>query len=126
MLVSVADKAKAWFAESVEPFGLPPHLARAILFLDTPAPMRGLAEQLRCDRSYITGLADELEDRGLITRVPGEDRRVKLLALTPAGIELRDRVAEAVGENALVMQRLDEAERARLERLLVRLVDASD
>jgi hypothetical protein len=44
--------------------------------------MRMLADRLACERSYITGLADQLEERGLVTRATGEDRRVKLLALT--------------------------------------------
>lgn len=119
---SAADRAKVRFTESIGPFGVPPHLAWAMLLLDTPAPMRDLAERLRCDRSYITGLADELEGRGLITRVPGDDRRVKLLALTRAGTKLRDRIARRVGEQALVMERLTDAERRQLDRLLARLV----
>src|SRR6266542_4968938 len=91
MFIDITDKAKADFAEIVATLGLPVHLARAVLMLTTPAPMRDLAERLACDRSYITNLADQLEERGLVTRIPGEDRRVKLLQLTPAGVALRDR-----------------------------------
>ena len=35
--------------------------ARAIVRLGEPASMRDLADRLSCDRSYIAGLADELE-----------------------------------------------------------------
>ena len=66
--------------------------------LTKPAPMRDLAERLACDQSYITNLADQVEDRGLVCRVPGDDRRVKLLQLTPAGEKLRDEISEAVAE----------------------------
>ncbi|MBW3630045.1 MAG: MarR family transcriptional regulator, partial [Gemmatimonadetes bacterium] len=64
---------------------------RALLALAEAAPMRSLAGQLRCDASNVTGLADRLEVRGLVTRVGQQgDRRVKLLALTDAGRALRD------------------------------------
>lgn len=122
MLVQIADRSKATFAEAVTPYGLPVHLARAILLLDSPAPMRALSEHLACDRSYITGLADQLEERGLITRTPGQDRRVKLLTLTEAGQQLRDELSEAVAEQSLVLRRLNDSEREALEPLLERLL----
>src|SRR5207247_5089752 len=55
-----------------------------------PIPMGQLAETLACDASNVTGLVDRLESRGLVRRRPSaEDRRVKVLALTPAGPPLR-------------------------------------
>ena len=122
MLVQIADRSKATFAEAVAPYRLPVHLARAILLLDSPAPMRALSEHLACDRSYITGLADQLEERGLITRTPGQDRRVKLLTLTEAGQQLRDELSEAVAEQSLVLRRLNDSEREALDPLLERLL----
>jgi len=39
----------------------------------------------------VTGLADRLEERGLVERLPDpSDRRVKGLALTPEGARVRD------------------------------------
>ena len=122
MLVDIADKAKAVFAETAATFDLPVHLARAVLMLGNPAPMRDLADQLACDRSYITNLADQLEERGLVTRIPGEDRRVKLLQLTPAGVALRNEISEVVAERALVLSRLNEDERKALFPLLEKLL----
>jgi DNA-binding MarR family transcriptional regulator len=122
LLVDIADKAKAVFAETAATFGLPVHLARAVLMLGDPAPMRDLADQLACDRSYITNLADQLDERGLVTRIPGEDRRVKLLQLTPAGVALRNEISEAVAERALVLRRLNEDERQALLPLLEKLL----
>ncbi len=127
MFIDITDKAKADFAEIVATLGLPVHLARAVLMLTTPAPMRDLADRLACDRSYITNLADKLEERGLVTRVPGEDRRFKLLQLTPAGEKLRNQISEAVAERALVLRRLSGPERKTLAPLLEKLLrDDSD
>ncbi|MEV6965883.1 MarR family transcriptional regulator [Hamadaea sp. NPDC051192] len=121
LLVGVVEQAKADFAATVGELGLPVSLARAIVLLTKPAPMRDLAEQLRCDRSYITSLADQLEERGLITRVPGEDRRYKLLALTEEGVALRSRIAQAVAERNMLLHRLTDDERNTLAPLLERL-----
>jgi DNA-binding MarR family transcriptional regulator len=122
MLVDSARQAMADFAATVAEFGLPAHLARAIVLLATPAPMRDLADRLDCDRSYVTSLADQLEQRGLVTRVVGEDRRVKLLALTDAGKAMRDRIAVAVAEHNMILRRLSDAERKRLVPLLRKLL----
>jgi DNA-binding MarR family transcriptional regulator len=122
LLYALADRSKADFAQTVRPLGLPMHLARALLRLETPAPMSELAERLDCNRSNVTALTDQLEQRGLVTREPGEDRRVRLLTLTAAGAAERDRVATAVAEGSMVLQRLDDRERAVLEPLLERLL----
>lgn len=122
MLVHVAEETKADFRRVVEGLGLPVHLGRAVVRLSAPAPMRELAEQLVCDRSYITSIADQLEERGLVRRVPGEDRRVKLLELTPEGKRLRARISEGVADNAGVLRRLDDEQRAVLRPLLEALL----
>jgi len=55
-----------------------------------PVPMGQLAETLACDASNVTGLVNRLESRGLVRRRPSEeDRRVKVLDLTPTGSRLR-------------------------------------
>lgn len=55
-------------------------------------PMREVAASLYCDASYVTDMVDRLEERGLIVRCPDpDDRRVKLLALTPEGDAIRAR-----------------------------------
>src|SRR5207245_851230 len=59
-------------------------------------PMNEAADKLHCDPSNVTGIVDRLEARGLIERQHlTTDRRVKHLALTPAGRRLLSRV-EAV------------------------------
>src|SRR6266850_6020647 len=55
-----------------------------------PLPMSRLADTLSCDASNVTGLVDRLESRGLVQRQPSpQDRRVKVLQLTPTGSRLR-------------------------------------
>lgn len=122
MLVEVAEQTKHDFGSIAESFGLPVHLVRAIVLLSEPMPMRELAEQLLCDRSYITSIADQLEERRLVERVPGADRRVKLLSLTAKGMQVREGISQAVVERDLVMRRLDDAQRAALRPLLEALL----
>src|SRR4029077_882031 len=56
-------------------------------------PMNEAAGKLHCDPSNVTGIVDRLEARGLIERQHlATDRRVKHLALTPAGRRLRRKV----------------------------------
>lgn len=64
-----------------------------------PVPMSELAEALHCDASYITGLVDKVEQRGLVQRMPDPaDRRVKLIGLTPEGLETRQRLMDRFSE----------------------------
>ncbi len=70
--------------------------AGALLQLDPdrPIPMSGLAGALMCDASNVTGIVDRLEDRGLVERRNApQDRRVKMLAVTPAGARVRGEIA---------------------------------
>lgn len=126
LLIAIADEARGDFMSTVGAFGLPVPLARVLVLLSTPAPMRDLADQMHCDRSYITGLADQLEERGLITRIPGTDRRVKLLTLTEDGAELRDKISAAVAERNMILRRLTDDERRTLAPLLERLRGGQD
>src|ERR1700730_2015085 len=79
--------------------GLTPQQAHALRCLDPtrPVPMRELAAAIMCDASTLTGVVDRLEDRGLVERRPDpDDRRVKGLVVTPAGIAIRDRIWQDV------------------------------
>src|SRR5919201_2747278 len=78
-------------------FELSPPQVRALGVLepDRPVPMSELAEALHCDNSNVTGIVDRLEDRGLVERRSAtHDRRVKMLAVTTRGAEVRERLAE--------------------------------
>ncbi|MDO8107265.1 MarR family transcriptional regulator [Isoptericola sp. b441] len=121
-LIVVGERIKGAFAEAMDQLDLPVPLARTLLALEEPEPMGDLACHLRCDPSHITGIADRLEERGLVRRVAGHDRRVKLLELTADGAAMRDRII-AVATASSPTARLDQAHRVELLSLLEQLVD---
>lgn len=121
-LINVAERARVDFASVVSEVGLTPPQARAVLFLDQPAPMRSIATHLACDASNVTGLADRLQEMGVVERVPGEDRRVKLLMLTDRGAALRAEVVDRVARGSTVTARLTGEERQQLSTLLDKLL----
>lgn len=90
---------------------------------DRPIPMGKVAEALACDASNVTGLIDRLESRGLIRRCPSSnDRRVKVLELTPAGVRLRSTVLQRLAEPPGGLDRLSAEEQRALVKLLKRLL----
>lgn len=121
-LFQVTERARADFAAVVAELGLTPLQARAVLWLEEPAAMRNLADHLACDASNVTGLADRLENLGLVERVPGPDRRVKLLQLTRHGVALRTDLVDRVARGSTVTAKLSQTERQQLERLLDKLL----
>ena len=121
LLIAVTEGTRRSFEEVAARFDLTAVQARTLLALASAAPMRALAEHLRCDASNVTGLADRLEARGLVQRgVQDGDRRVKLLALTEPGRQLRGELEAAMLDASPVMTELDGDERATLRRLLLK------
>lgn len=91
----------------------------ALHALDEPMSMRGLAERLGIDASYVTAIADQLEERGLIERRPHpSDRRIKSLALTDEGRRVRDRILDELWTTVPILDGLTDVERRELQRLL--------
>ena len=69
--------------------GVPGVFLKALHRLDCPMAMKDLGQRMHCDPSFVTSIADMLEQRGLATRESDPaDRRVKRIALTPAGSTL--------------------------------------
>ncbi len=62
-----------------------------------PAPPRqkDLAASLFVDNSSVVRLLDNLEAAGLVARREGEDRRAKIVVLTPRGKAIADKVEAA-------------------------------
>ena len=84
-------------------------------------PMGAIGESLFCDASYVTDLVDKLEERGLIERRPSpDDRRVKLIALTPDGEKLRIRALELLYAPPAEFANLSEEEMSQLSELLTK------
>ena len=85
--------------------------------------MTELAAKMSCDKSYVTPLADQLELLGLINRVPGADRRTKLLQLTPKGEKLREQLGEKVAAFSPVTVALGQKERVAFEAMLQKILN---
>jgi DNA-binding MarR family transcriptional regulator len=100
----------------------PPQLG-ALKALDPehPVAMSELAGILGCDNSNVTGIVDRLEYRGLVERRPAEhDRRVKLLALTDEGRELRTSIGDRLHAPPRELATLSQADQRALRDILQR------
>ena len=85
----------------------------------TELPMSAMAGSLHCDPSNVTGIVDRLEARGLIERRPSPgDRRVKMLAVTPEGEQLREILMERFDTPPESLASLSRAEQRALRDLL--------
>lgn len=112
------------FADLAGEFGLTVAGLKTLLSIDPDEPksMRALADDWKCDASNVTWLVDRLEERGLVERrTLAGDRRVKTVALTPAGRRLRAEVTERMYEPPEAFRSLPGADLEALLRALERL-----
>jgi DNA-binding MarR family transcriptional regulator len=108
-------------------FGIAPHDLLALFKLEGGLPMKDLAQRMGCDASFVTAIADTLEQRGFIRREPGQrDRRVKNLLLTPDGCAARERMFAQLAAKMPWCYALDESERACLLTLLRKMLDTPE
>ncbi|UJA21761.1 MarR family transcriptional regulator [Thermoleophilia bacterium SCSIO 60948] len=92
-LSSLFDHQRPRFLALIAEFELRPPQVIALRSLGEPRPMSEIATTIGCDRSSMTWIADRLEERELIRRVPAAgDRRVTLLELTPEGRRVREAI----------------------------------
>ncbi|MFG2085864.1 MULTISPECIES: MarR family winged helix-turn-helix transcriptional regulator [unclassified Spirillospora] len=121
----LAGRLRAKFDATAAELGLPPAQAMALANLSAPAPMRELADWLRCDASNVTGIVDGLERRGLVRRQPNpEDRRVKHLVLTEEGERRRALLREGGHADAVALFALPRKDLLTLRDLLGRIAEA--
>ena len=109
-------------------FELSPIQCHALHLLEPgrPLPMGRLAGMLGCHASNVTGLVDRLEARGVVLRQPSpDDRRVKVLDLTPEGTRLRAQVLRRMTTGARPLSRLTFRQQRTLVKILEVLVDES-
>lgn len=89
-----------------------------------PLPMRRLADTLGCDASNVTGLVDRLESRGLVERrASADDRRVKVLQLTPSGSRVRAQLLRRMTKASHPLARLSKDQQRMLVKILEVLAD---
>jgi len=100
----------------------------ALLAQGACATQSTIADVLRYDRSYLVGLLDDLEGRGLIERRrDANDRRRHVVSLTKAGEKELNRLREIVCElDEEMLSPLTAAERKTLNGLLSKLAAAHD
>lgn len=108
------------FAACYKKFGLSPASFNLLILLQrgrSAMTQRELGARLVVSPSDMTGLVDRLERKGLVRRTPGQDRRAKILSITPRGAALVDRVwpehAAEVGRLAKVFAAPDAEALAR-------------
>jgi DNA-binding MarR family transcriptional regulator len=87
-----------------------------------PQTLRALAELLAADPPYVTLMVDDLEERGLVKRMPHPtDRRAKLVQLTAAGRVAAARADAILDEPPTALRDLPAKDLAALMRVLERL-----
>ena len=126
-LTSLVKRAGAVGHSIADGFGLAPHDLLAMFKLDSGLAMKELAKRMGCDASFITTIADNLENHGFLHRQPGlRDRRVKILALTPEGEAAKEVLLAQLAKKMPWCYALDEAERRCFRDLLRKMLDAND
>ncbi len=99
----------------------PPQGITLKMLADGPLPMGSVAEALVCDASNMTGIADRLAERGLAVRTADpNDRRVKLLVITPKGQRMLEVMDAPLSDEFEGVSTLTEEERHTLAVLLRR------
>jgi DNA-binding MarR family transcriptional regulator len=105
-------------------FEIAPHDLLALFKLEGGLPMKELAQRMGCDASFVTAIADTLEDRGFVRREAGQrDRRIKNLVLTPEGTAAKERLMAQVAAKMPWCYALDDAERRCFLSLLRKMLD---
>jgi DNA-binding MarR family transcriptional regulator len=108
--------------------GLTPNDSRALFSLDVRdgRSMRSLADTWQCDPSNATWIVDRLEKLGLAERrAMPQDRRVKLVALTPKGVRTRSALMQEFHRPPAELAALDESDLQTLQRILSKLAPAN-
>jgi MarR family transcriptional regulator, lower aerobic nicotinate degradation pathway regulator len=122
--------AVALFLQETEAHGVTPVQYAALQTVaGTPdIDQRTLARSIGLDTSTIAGVIDRLEARGLMLRSASpEDRRVRLLSLTPEGLELLEATLPSVlRAQQRMLEPLPPAERGEFMRMLRVLVTANN
>jgi DNA-binding MarR family transcriptional regulator len=95
--------------------GIPVPFIKALHILECPLAMKDLGKRMHCDPSFVTLVADMLEQRGLARREPHPaDRRVKNVVLTGDGVALKQRLEAEITARMPWNRALSEDERSQL------------
>lgn len=125
MLLQVAFRAKQNLIKTAEKHELTvvQLYTLGVMCPGKAVPMHILSGLLLCDASNVTGIVDRLLKGGYIVRQESpDDRRVKMISLTPAGEALRAEWIQTLSlHEPIELQRLTPEERSQLATILLRL-----
>ncbi|MFG1694904.1 MarR family winged helix-turn-helix transcriptional regulator [Nonomuraea sp. NPDC049309] len=109
--------------EVADALGMSFYRVKALRYLlSGPMTMRELTAGLATDKPYLSLMVDDLERRGYVTRsVSSEDRRRKIVALTPAGAAAAEEAERILARPPRSLLELDPADLAELDRIMARL-----
>lgn len=122
-LYTVMPIVVAHVTDRLEEFGMNHTDYWALRSVDGPMPMKDLAQCMDIDPSYVTLVADRLENLGLIERQPHPtDRRVKNLVLTAKGKKVKKAIPDRLWSGPNTFSLLAENDRVTLAGLLAKII----
>src|SRR5579872_5351760 len=127
LLYRVIRGLKEYWPDVANDCGLPLVQLRVLVELGPmgPVPMHTIAELMACDASNVTGLVDRMESRGLLERRTDEhDRRIKLIAVTKAGHELRAKLVKRLSSPPKSFEALSVTEQRAIASALAPLAES--
>jgi DNA-binding MarR family transcriptional regulator len=90
--------------------------------LPGPLTMRELTARLHTEKPYTTLVVDDLERRGYVERtVHPEDRRCKIVSLTPTGAAVARQAEDILARPPRCLLALEPEELAALDRIMAKL-----
>ena len=123
-----ADENHDRFHDACEAADISPPQLKALLSMHAgdALPMRAIAEMLRCDASWVTGIVDGLEERGYVERqAHPKDRRVKVVTITALGEKAKAKAMDRLSEPPpALLNALTQNEQRTLRDLLRKVRDA--
>jgi DNA-binding MarR family transcriptional regulator len=127
VMYQVAEIGHTLFSNAITPLGINEQQLGVLGVLESfgPQVQAHLSPPLRIDKAKMVGIVNELEERGLVQRLPHpQDRRAVLVHLTEAGKEMLQRSEELVKCFSIQYFAVFSPEELQLfHELLVRLAD---
>lgn len=124
LVAGLNQRLDAHVRRTAETLGITASQAVALRELSSPMTLTALATRMCCETSNAGYVVDRMQEQGLIERrVHPEDRRAKLIALTPAGARCRGNVLTGLAVGSPV-DTLNADEQRHLADLLRRALDA--
>ncbi|GAA0343004.1 MarR family transcriptional regulator [Actinoallomurus spadix] len=114
--------------EVAETLGMSFFRAKALRrLLPGPLTMRELTARLVTEKPYTTLVVDDLERRGFVERsVHPDDRRSKIVTLTPAGVAAAEEAERILARPPRSLLALDPGDLAALDRIMAELRSPQD